>query len=228
MTTITLKQFKNSAKRFHETHGSVLNLTYTQSLQQLSQIFFSKTFEEIQATLFKDEQHFTIIKYNNSYYIYEFKKNIAVYQTLDAVKLFFKESSYLFDSKYVFEVPYIGNLTISKLTKYLKKYGVFEPQKSIIIQLDNADKIFIDDRFSPYNLNGDWFESIENNQLAFEENESSDNPLQTCIWFAETNEEYHLYEYYITFEQLLNAKYIENNTWIVEQEGFSVLIKIYN
>lgn len=228
MTTITLKQFKNSAKRFHENYGSALNFNYTQSLQQLSQIFFSKTFEEIQATLFKDEQHFTIIKYNNSYYIYEFKNNIAVYQNLDAVKLFFKESAYLFDSKYVFEVPYIGNLTLSKLTKYLKKYGVFEPQKSIIIQLANADKIFIDDRFSPYNLNGDWFESVESNQLSFQEDESSDNPLQTCIWFAETNEEYHLYEYYITFEQLLNAKYIENNTWIVGQYEFSVLIKIYN
>lgn len=228
MTTMTLKQFKNAAKRFHEQHGSILNLTYTQSLQQLSQIFFSKTFEEIQATLFKDEQHFTIVNYNNSYYIYEFKKNIAVYQNLDAVKLFFKESSYLFDITHIFQVPYIGELSISKLTKYFKKYGVFETEKSIIIQLYNADKIFIDGRFSPYNLNGDWFDSVENNQLSFQEDESSDNPLQTCIWFAETNEEYHLYEYYITFEQLLNAKYIENNTWNVEQEGFTIEVKIYN
>lgn len=220
MTTMTLKQFKNAAKRFHEQHGSILNLTYTQSLQQLSQIFFSKTFEEIQATLFKDEQHFTIVNYNNSYYIYEFKKNIAVYQNLDAVKLFFKESSYLFDITHIFQVPYIGELSIPKLTKYFKKYGVFEIEKSIIIQLYNADKIFIDGRFSPYNLNGDWFDSIESN---------TDNSLSTCIWFPETKENYHhLYEYYITFEQLINAQYVDKNTWNVGQEGFTIEVKIYN
>lgn len=223
MTNITLKQFKNSAKRFHEKNGFVLNLTYTQSLQELSQILFSKTFEEAQVTLFKNENPFTVVSYNNNFYIFEYKKFISSYNNLNSVQQFFENSCFLFDQKNIFHIPYIGDLSFSKLVKYFKKYGVFDTKKSLILNIETAKKIFIDDRFCEYHLNGDWIGEVETNA----ENEDEE-PLNTCVWFAETNEGYDLYEYYISFEDILNAEYLDNNEWLIKQDNRSIIIKIYS
>jgi hypothetical protein len=61
-----------------------------------------------------------------------------------------------------------------------------------------------------YSLDGDW----QNTMLeVFEE----DDDYDTCIWHLELNNGE--YEFFIYFNELCNAKQINNNTWSINAGG---------
>lgn len=83
--------------------------------------------------------------------------------------------------------------------------GFFEPQGSIFDHLWEADQIFVSGKYTPFGLDSDWHETLEN----------SENPDAQIIWYAEAEEGFDKYEWFFTFGELKRAKYEGQGKWQV-------------
>lgn len=83
--------------------------------------------------------------------------------------------------------------------------GYFEAQGSIFDHLTEADQILVAGKHTPFRLDGDWFETLEN----------SEDPDGEVIWHPEAEEGWNKYEWFFTFGELKRAKYQGAGKWLV-------------
>ena len=221
--TVSEKQFKSSAKRLKLLLDNQVSdkFSYNQCLQLLSQSLTDKPFEEIKATLFNDKEQTHDI---GSVVIFHYGSESILTSEGDYVKQLcigsddeitynelFEVAQILANEKRTFirefELPQIldDEWQIDDVIHLAETLGYFSFEKPLIETIEKTDNILIEVnglRFlAPNNLNGDWNDTIEDTEN-----------FKDVVWFLEyQDQDFNFYEFYLTLENIGNAKKISNS-----------------
>lgn len=113
--------------------------------------------------------------------------------------------------------------TDEKWVDLARDMGYLNDHGSIFDQISEADQIFVAGKYSPFGLDGDWFDTLE----------GSEDPDGEVIWHPEAEEGWDKYEWFFTFGELKRAKYQGAGKWLVpnavgNDEEADVLVSFLN
>lgn len=239
-TVMSEKHFKKSSARLRKRFEAAgETLSHAQSLQELSNILFAKPYEEVKATVFEKTPNQqsdlncvvvlqaggeNILMVNGEYVTGDYPGtdlNMGIKNLLQMAEGIANEKGTSIKHLPV-PIEDIEDFETDDIIKRAEKMGFLTNEESLLKKLLlNNDLIFLANGIQePYCMDSDWVEKVE------EEGEDA------VVWHMETERDFDKYEFFITFEEMCNAKKVEKNTWIINNkishdESIPVELKIY-
>lgn len=238
--TLNQENFKKAAKNLHQSLGSKSGLAYNQILQELSQAFFKKPYEEIKETILSNkekniiqetpsEHGVLIVNYGSEYFLFLVKNKKINYVTqtcvgtdmeiqYDSIEMQANSLASIHNTTVLcFEVPnYLSeDYENDDLINFCEHLGLNNIKESLFFKLlwDNNSHVFLDGVIVDQNtLNWDWFEQL-------------DLDYDNAIYTPESIDKFRQREFFIVLEEIMNAKFLSENSWIINYQGHDLLIE---
>jgi hypothetical protein len=222
-------------------------MAHTESLQLISHALFSKPFEEVKALMarvskfdhqFSGFNPVTLYGYGSEVFLVNGSEYVNMLCIGTDMEISFEtlrnEAENLsralgFDPESVRQIALPEILSdeyetddVLKLAEYL---GYTRFDRILLDKIESADFIFIDDRECKYRLNDDWIGTVAS---AVEGQGIFCSECTDPIWFAETHEGHDLYEYFFTLSDIVNAKEVAPNEYVITSDGIESTITLVN
>ena len=233
MKNFNENSFKKSAKNLSvEIEKRTGNkVSHMQSIQILSQALFSKPYEEIKETLFKEKEEkqevIVLVEAGSATILYDENGWVSGdYPGTDMCigeKAFKKEAETLANK--LNAKPIQMQIPVADMEDYedddvfnrIQYMNLFHPEDSLIFQLAKCDfnMIVVNSMHCKNGLNSDWVTDVEND-------------YHNCIWYPEMKDDMGgFYEFFFSFEEICNSKKTGENEWLIQTDNQTAVVRLY-
>lgn len=233
MKNFNENSFKKSAKNLSvEIEKRTGNkVSHMQSIQILSQALFSKPYEEIKETLFKEKEEkqevIVLVEAGSATILYDENGWVSGdYPGTDMCigeKAFKKEAETLankLNAKLIqMQIPVadMEDYEDDDVFNRIQYMNLFHPEDSLIFQLAKCDfnMIVVNSMHCKNGLNSDWVTDVEND-------------YHNCIWYPEMKDDMGgFYEFFFSFEEICNSKKTGENEWLIQTDNQTAVVRLY-
>lgn len=234
MKNFNENSFKKSAKNLSvEIEKRTGNkVSHMQSIQILSQALFSKPYEEIKETLFKEKEEkqevIVLVEAGSATILYDENGWVSGdYPGTDMCigEKAFKKEAEIFASKLgaklvemqipVADMEHYEDTDVFNRIQYM---NLFNPEDSLIFQLTKCDfdMIIVNNMYCKFGISSDWINEVENGGYH--------NP----IWLPEMKDGMGgFYEFFFSFEEICNAKKTDEKEWLIQSDTQTAVVRLY-